>query len=259
MPRYFLTLAYLGTRYNGWQRQPNAPSVQTTLEQALSTVLRQPVDLTGCGRTDTGVHARYFVAHFNAEVSESSLLPTADQKSDRLLFSVNGLLPPDISVFDCALVRPDAHARFDATARSYEFTLSKRKNPFLTQTAWHCPQAHRLHLETMQEVAALLPQYEAFYPFCKMHSGVDHYRCTMHHAYWEDRPDEHLLVFHIGANRFLRGMVRLIVGACVQAGTGQIPVPVIQEALDKQILLRNSLSVPPQGLSLTGVDYNMGL
>jgi tRNA pseudouridine38-40 synthase len=255
MPRYFLSLAYLGTHYNGWQRQPNAPSVQAVLEQALSTVLRQQVEVTGCGRTDAGVHARYFVAHFDAVVTEPSLLPTAEQPADRLLFSLNGLLPPDISIFGCAPVSDGAHARFDATARIYEFVLSKRKNPFLTFTAWHYPQAQRLNIAAMQDVAALLPQYEAFYPFCKTHSGVDHYRCAIQHAYWEDRPEEQLLVFHIGANRFLRGMVRLIVGACVQVGAGQISLAAVQEALDKQQSLRTALSVPPQGLSLTGVEY----
>ncbi len=243
--RYFLTLSYRGTRYNGWQIQPNASSVQETLETALSTILRQKIEVTGCGRTDTGVHARYYVAHFDA-VGE--LPPT-------FLNGLNSLLPEDIAVFDINPVAHTAHARFDAIERSYAYHISFRKDPFLTETAWFYPQFKQLDLDKMAEIANLLPQYDAFFPFCKTNSGLDNYHCTLKTAHWEILPNARGLVFHITANRFLRGMVRLIVGACVQAGTGQLSVADIKDALDQQSRLPKSLSAPPQGLFLTSVKY----
>jgi tRNA pseudouridine38-40 synthase len=241
--RYFLTLAYHGASFHGWQVQPNAPSVQSTLEAALQTLLQQPVEVTGCGRTDSGVHARYYVAHFNA----NGVL------SERFLPGLNSLLPPGIAVFDVQQVAPDAHARFDAFERSYTYYVSFRKDPFTTGTAWFYPQHKKLDVPAMQAVAALLPQYNAFFPFCKTDSGVEAYTCTLQHAHWEVLP--HGMAFHITANRFLRGMVRLIVGACVQAGRGQISAAAVADALDRQVHLPKSLSVPPEGLFLTDVRY----
>ncbi len=243
--RYFITLAYRGTRFNGWQIQPDDPSVQETLERACSTILRQPIGITGCGRTDTGVHARYYVAHFDA---------TGDLP-DRFLLGLNSILPDDIVVYEVEAVSPEAHARFDAYERSYIYYLALRKNPFETETTWFYPQSSRLDLDKMQEVASLLPQYGSFFPFCKTHSGVDSYDCQLKSAHWELRSADHLLLFHITSNRFLRGMVRLIVGACIQAGIGQINVEDVRTALDEQKSLRKSLSVPPQGLFLTDVKY----
>lgn len=243
--RFFLTLSYHGARYAGWQAQPNAPSVQATLETALATILRRPVDLTGCGRTDAGVHARYYVAHFDAEKP-----PPA-----RFLNALNGLLPPDIAVHDYRVAPEGAHARYDAFERSYEYHLLLRKDPFEVDTAWHYPQYHLLDVEKMQEVAALLPGYQAFAPFCKSNSGVEHYNCDVKAAYWDQRPESHRWVFHIRANRFLRGMVRLIVGACISTGKGQLSVDEIRQALETQQPLRKSLSVPPLGLFLTDVKY----
>jgi tRNA pseudouridine38-40 synthase len=243
--RYFLTLAYRGTRYAGWQRQPNAPSVQETLEQALSTILRHPVDVTGCGRTDTGVHARYYVAHFDTELQ----LPST------FLYSVNSLLPPDIAVYAAAPVAADAHARFDAYERSYEYRIILRKDPFAVETDWFCPHGAELDLEKVQAVAALIPQFREFFPFCKTDSGVDSYACTIVRSDWLFEPAQHRLTFYISANRFLRGMVRLIVGACIQAGKGQLSVGDVRHALGNQTTLHKSLSVPPRGLALTGVKY----
>ena len=243
--RYFLTLSYRGTRYSGWQSQPNAASVQATLETALSTLLRQPVEVTGCGRTDAGVHARYYVAHFDA----GGELPPS------FLNGLNSLLPNDVAVYDVRLVAPAAHARYDAYERSYEYHLSLRKDPFSVETAWFFPQYHRLDLEKMQQAAALIAQYHAFLPFCKTDSGVDSYVCQMKHAGWEHLPAQHRMVFHVTANRFLRGMVRLVVGACMNVGLGKIDLEDIQAALDQQQRLKKSLSVPPQGLFLTDVKY----
>ncbi|MCB0528658.1 MAG: tRNA pseudouridine(38-40) synthase TruA [Saprospiraceae bacterium] len=243
--RYFITLSYLGTRYKGWQLQPNAPSVQATIEEALQTLLRREVPLTGCGRTDTGVHARFYVAHFDSEKP----LPA------RFVAGMNGLLPPDIAIHSFREVAPDAHARFDAYERSYEYHIGFRKDPFSTETALFYPQYHRLDIEKMQEAAATLLEYDAFFPFCKTHSGVDHYHCKLTQARWELLPEAHRLVFYISANRFLRGMVRLIVGACLHAGLGQLQIADIKEALDRQAALKKSLSVQARGLFLTDVKY----
>ena len=243
--RYFLTLAYNGTRYCGWQRQPNAPSVQATLENCFTTILREPIELTGCGRTDTGVHASYYVAHFD----------TTKDLPPSFLNRLNSLLPDDIVVYTCTLVADTDHARFDATTRTYAYHLSLRKDPFGGGTVWFYPQAYQLDLEKMQEVATLIKGYDAFYPFCKTHSGVDHYRCRMDEVRWELAEDQHQLIFHISANRFLRGMVRLIVGACVQVGTGQLTIEAVRAALDEQAHLPKSLSVPADGLFLTDIKY----
>lgn len=243
--RYFLALAYRGTRYAGWQRQPNAASVQETLESALTTIHRQPVEVVGCGRTDAGVHARYYVAHADFQ----SPLPNTFE------IGLNSLLPDDIAVLGVEAVHPDAHARYDAVERSYEYRITLRKDPFAVETAWFYPQGKRMRLEALHEVAALLPQYDAFFPFCKTDSGVDHYRCHITAAAWEHQPEHARLVFRISANRFLRGMVRLIVGASIQAGQGRLQLGDIRHALEAQRALPKSLSAPPHGLSLTGVRY----
>lgn len=243
--RYFFTLAYRGTRYAGWQRQPNATSVQETLESALTTILRQPVEVVGCGRTDAGVHARYYVAHADVQ----GALP------DTFEIGLNSLMPDDIAVLGVEAVHPDAHARYDAVERSYEYRIVLRKDPFAVETAWFYPQGRRMRLEALHDVAALLPQYGAFFPFCKTDSGADHYRCQITSASWEHQPEQARLVFRISANRFLRGMVRLIVGTSILAGQGQLQLEAIRAALDAQRPLPKSLSAPPHGLALTGVRY----
>lgn len=243
--RYFLTLSYLGTRYSGWQVQPNAPSVQATLESAMSTLLQHPVELTGCGRTDAGVHARNYVAHFDGPEK----LPSS------FLSGLNSLLPGDIAAWQLRPVHPEAHARYDAFERSYEYHISFRKDPFHAETVWFYPQYRLLDVEKMQGIADLFPRYDSFYPFCKTHSSAEHYRCDLKQARWELRPSEHTLVFFVTANRFLRGMVRLMAGACIRVGTGKLPAEAVKQALDDQTSLKKSLSVPAQGLCLTSVKY----
>ncbi|MBN8680939.1 MAG: tRNA pseudouridine(38-40) synthase TruA [Chitinophagales bacterium] len=243
--RYFITLSYLGAQYAGWQIQPNANSVQATLEQALGTILQEQIEITGCGRTDAGVHARYYVAHFD---TQKPVPPS-------FLQGVNSLLPQDIAIHQIREVHAEAHARYDAFERSYEYHLSLRKDPFSTGTAWFYPMHAKLDFDKMQAVGALLLSFDAFYPFCKTDSGLERYHCSLQKAYWEKRPDEHRWVFHITANRFLRGMVRLIVGACIQTGKGQLQLNDIQTALENQTTLKKSLSVPAHGLFLTDVKY----
>ncbi len=243
--RYFLTLAYCGTRYCGWQVQPNGPSVQATLKKALQTILTQPIEITGCGRTDAGVHARYYVVHFDAE----GALPPS------LLHRLISLLPDDVAVYSIQAMPAGSHARYDAFERSYEYHISLRKDPFTTETAWFFPQSDRLNLEKMQAVADLFANYSAFFPFCKTHSGVEKYNCQLYRATWIHDTEQQQLVFHISANRFLRGMVRLMVGACLRVGLGKLDISDVKTALDNQQPLQNSLSVPPQGLYLVDIKY----
>jgi tRNA pseudouridine38-40 synthase len=243
--KYFLTLAYNGHPFCGWQRQPNGTSVQACIEQVLSTILRAEIEITGCGRTDTGVHARYYVAHFS---TEATIPPT-------FIHAINRMLPADIVIYNYQPMPDDAHARFDAYERSYEYHIALVKTPFDHHTIWQYPQAQRLDKEKMQATAQLLTQFEAFYPFCKTHSGVDHYRCNLTEAYWDFQPEAHKMVFHITANRFLRGMVRLIVGTCIQVGMGNITLGDVKKALETQTTLPKALSVPPDGLFLTRVIY----
>lgn len=245
--RYFLTLAYKGTRYAGWQRQPNAATVQETLETSLSILLQQSVEVTGCGRTDAGVHAQFYVAHLDFE----GPLP------DTFLKGLNSILPDDIAVYATQPMPPDAHARYDAFERSYEYHIALRKDPFARETTWYYPQGQQIDLARLQEVADLLMQYEQFFPFCKTHSGVDHYTCANLKARWEK--ENNRLVFYISANRFLRGMVRLLVGASIRVGRGKLQLENIREALDQQTALKKSLSAPAEGLALVSIKYPYAL
>jgi tRNA pseudouridine38-40 synthase len=243
--RYFLELSYLGTSFCGWQRQPNGLTVQEALETALSTILRESIEITGCGRTDSGVHARYYVAHFDANGTPPATL----------LQGLNSLLPDAVAVRSVTPVSENAHARFDAFERSYEYYITAVKDPFVTEMAWYHPAALRLDRAKMQEVASLLPQYKDFFPFCKADSGLDTYACALKSAAWRFQEDGNRMVFTITSNRFLRGMVRLIVGACIQAGQGQLLPSDVKEALQVQKSLSKSLSVPAHGLFLTDVKY----
>lgn len=243
--RYFSELAYKGTNYNGWQRQPNAPSVQQTIEEALATILNTAIEVVGCGRTDTGVHASQYFLHFDFE----GKFPM------EFLRRLNKLLPPDVAFRSIYEVASDAHARFDATRRSYEYHIVLDKNPFLTETAWHFPFFEKLDLEKTQAAAALLLNYGAFQPFCKSNTDVHTMECALFRSEWVFDASSSRLVFHISANRFLRGMVRLIVGMCLNVGLGKVELDEVRQALDQQVLLKKSWSVPAEGLFLTEVRY----
>ena len=248
--RYFLNLAYNGTRFCGWQRQPNAPSpqgvlrtVQATIEDTFSLILRQPIEIVGCGRTDTGVHALQYYAHFDFD---GEFPPT-------FLDRANKLVGKDILLKKIIPVAPEAHARFDAYLRSYEYHVSFIKNPFTPETAWYFTQHKALNINEMQKAAELLRGYAEFAPFCKTHSDAPTMKCYISLSEWIFT--EGKAVYHISANRFLRGMVRLIVGACINIGLGQITLDDLKKALDEQAPLKKSYSVPPTGLFLTAVKY----
>jgi len=243
--RWKIQLSYLGTAYCGWQRQSNDSSVQQTLEEAFALILRQQVDITGCGRTDTGVHARFYVAH--ADVVNVQL-------NDKLIYQINAVLPHDIALLSLTETDPAFHARFDAVERQYRYYIHFNKDPFRTTTSWYLHQHAPLDQEKMHEAAALLLKHNQFKPFCKTGSDAGHFKCTLIESAWTFTEDG--AVYTIKANRFLRGMVRLIVGTCVNAGLGKITIGELKECLDHQTSLPHAWSVPAEGLFLDGVGYD---
>ncbi len=242
--RYFIQLAYNGTRFSGWQRQPNALSVQEILENKLSLLLREPTEIIGCGRTDTGVHALCYFAHFEFE----KIFEPAD-----LLFRLNKIVGDDIVIQKIFPVSKDLHARFSATQRSYKYHISFKKNPFAQETVWHIPFFEKLDQEKMQAAAQLLLAYKTFAPFCKTNSDAQTVLCDVTESTWIFSDDG--ACFYITSNRFLRGMVRLIVGMCINVGLNQLTIEDVKVALGSQTLLKKSYSVPPTGLFLSGVKY----
>ncbi|MCB0519646.1 MAG: tRNA pseudouridine(38-40) synthase TruA [Lewinellaceae bacterium] len=243
--RYFSELAYNGTHYHGWQRQPNAHSVQEEVERAFSTILGADIEVVGCGRTDTGVHASQYFMHFDFE----------GKFPEGFVKRVNKLLPADISIRQIFEVKEDAHARFDAVRRSYEYHIVFEKNPFEGQTAWHFPFFEKLDFEKLHQAATLLLSYHEFFPFCKTHTDAKTMKVALTRSEWVVDRENQRMTYHISADRFLRGMVRLVVGMCLNVGLGKVALDEVVDALDKQVLLRKSWSVPPQGLFLTEVKY----
>ena len=243
--RYFGLIAYRGTNYFGWQKQPNQISVQEAIEKAISTLIGIETAVVGCGRTDTGVHARHYFLHFDC----SKDLPF------NFIYRVNKLLGPDIAFYNLFQMKPEAHARFDAYERSYEYHLGIQKDPFNTDTCYYFPQGRQLHLESMNLAAQLLLEYEAFYPFCKSDHNANTLICQISRAEWIADKSDTSLVFHITSNRFLRGMVRLIVGMCINVGLQKLELEEVKISMEQQTRLKKSLSVPPQGLFLKGIKY----
>lgn len=239
--RYFIQLSYFGKNYHGWQVQPNAISVQEELNKALSTILRTDIHVVGAGRTDTGVHARVMWAHFDSEV----------EFDDHFLYRLNGFLPPDIAVQQIIPVDAQAHARFDALQRGYEYHISTRKDPFNRDQAWLITQP--LDLNSMQEAAQLLFEFEDFSAFSKSHTQTKTNNCRIDEAYWERSSNG--LVFYIRADRFLRNMVRAIVGTLVQVGRAKISVDEVREIIASKDRRRAGESAPAEGLYLTEVKY----
>ncbi len=245
--RYFAELAYNGAQYYGWQKQPGRISVQEQLEAAFSTILGTAIEIVGCGRTDTGVHARQYFMHFDF----------GGQFPREFLRRINKFLPPDIAIYRIFEVAPGAHARFDATHRAYEYHLDFIKNPFGRETSYFYPFARLPETGRMQEAAQLLLDYGEFFPFCKTHTDVKTMRCALRRSEWEGSPADGKMVFHIASDRFLRGMVRLIVGMCLNVGTGKMTLEEVRRALERQERLGKSWSIPPQGLFLTEVRYDL--
>ena len=241
--RYFVYLSYDGTHYHGWQIQPNGASVQEMLMKALSTFLRQEIEVVGAGRTDAGVHAKLMVAHFDYPDELDGQAVT-----DKL----NRLLPPDIAVFGVRKVKPEAHARFDATYRTYKYYVTTRKDPFSRHYA--CRLFHGLDFAKMNEAAKILFEYTDFTSFSKLHTDVKTNNCRMIHAEWT-QVNEDEWVFTIQADRFLRNMVRAVVGTLVEVGRGKMTLECFRQVIEKKDRCSAGNSVPGHALFLVDVGY----
>ena len=241
--RYFMVLDYNGTNFFGWQRQPRQDTVQERIEHALSVLLKADIEITGAGRTDTGVHARNYVAHFDSDVENL-------HTNTNFLYKLNCILPLDINIQRIALVHPEAHARFDATQRTYKYYVTTQKDVF------RYPLTHRaknLDITKMNAAAARLKEYSDFTSFSKLNTDVKTNNCTVFEAFWTENDGE--LVFTISANRFLRNMVRAIVGTLFEVGYGKMTVEdfcCIIEAKDRS---RAGTSAPAKALFLESVEY----
>jgi len=240
--RYFIELSYDGTHYHGWQSQPNAVTVQDKIEKALSLLLRSTLKITGAGRTDAGVHARQMFAHFDAEISLDT---------DDLVYKLNSFLPKDIAIQQIFPVKPDAHARFDAVSRSYAYYLHRHKNPFLKNYSWHFKKD--LDISKMSEAASYLLLFDDFKSFSKTHTDVKTYICNIKKAYWEQTDEQ--LIFYITADRFLRNMVRAIVGTLIEVGLGKIDIEKFVQIIKARNRNKAGFSVPAHGLFLEKIVY----
>lgn len=241
--RFAIILAYKGTNYHGWQKQQNALSVQTVLDEKLSLLLGENIETLGCGRTDTGVHAKVYYAHFDCSK------PIAD--FDKMIFKLNQMLPDDIAVYDCIAVKDEFNARFDAAWRAYEYHITKVPDPFANQLAWY--QYGNLQIDKMNEAAALLLQHKDFECFSKVHTQVNNFNCDVMHAEWTTIDNK--IIFSIRANRFLRNMVRAIVGTLVEVGRNNITIEQFGQILNSRNRSEAGQSVPAHGLFLTAVYY----
>ena len=242
--RYFITLSYDGTRYHGWQIQPNGPSVQEKLQWALSTILRQDILVTGAGRTDAGVHARMMVAHFDAECLDFEL-------SD-LTYKMNRLLPQDIAIQDIRQVSDEMHARFSATSRTYHYYIHTVKEPF--RRAYSCELHYPLDFEKMNEAAAILMEYEDVGAFCKAHADVKTTICHITAARWHQTSSTSWY-FEITANRFLRNMVRAVVGTLIDVGRGRLSLDDFRKVIEGKRRTEAGESMPANALFLEDITY----
>lgn len=256
MSRYFIQFSYDGTAYHGWQVQPNAVSVQQKLNEALSTLLRSPIETTGAGRTDTGVHAAKMTAHFDTELfdecKENGLQNELSDRLCQLSDKLNRLLPPDIAVHHIRSVKERAHARFDATSRTYHYHIYTGKNPFWRHYAMRL--FFRPDIEAMNAAAALLLKASDFTSFSKLHTDVKTNICHVSCAQWvEERPG--LYRFEITADRFLRNMVRAVVGTLLEVGRGRMTMEQFADVINSKSRAAAGESVPGNALSLVDITY----
>jgi tRNA pseudouridine38-40 synthase len=243
--RYFIELSYDGTNYHGWQLQPNAIGVQEVLNKALTTVLREPIETLGCGRTDTGVHAKEFFAHF--DLINGSL----PMDNGTFLRSINSVLPHDIAIKNIVPVHADAHARFDATLRSYLYQIHFNKDPFKNGYSWLLRDEPDLDL--MNQAAAIIMEHTDFSCFSKSNTQVKTNNCKISRAEWVKTDGG--IVFHISADRFLRNMVRAIVGTLIMVGKKEITPGAVRDIIESKNRSNAGASVPACGLYLTEVKY----
>lgn len=250
--RYFIHLAYDGTRYHGWQIQPNGISVEGEIERCLSVLLRQPVDIVGAGRTDAGVHARHMVAHFDY----------GEIVCEQLTYRLNKMLPPDITIYKVELVAEDMHARFSAMSRTYHYYVSLRKSPFNRQYTWRTHYA--LDFPLMNEAAKILLEYKDFACFCKSHTDVKTTLCDVTEAQWIPIQSQFETLgngavtdwyFRIKANRFLRNMVRAVVGTLIEVGRHRMTLEEFRQVIEGKKRTQAGESMPGNALFLEKVGY----
>lgn len=242
--RYFITFSYDGSNYHGWQIQPNGNSVQAELQRALTILLRRETTVVGAGRTDAGVHARMMVAHFDTETALDDCRQTA--------YRLNRILPRDISVSRVEQVAEDMHARFSATSRTYRYYIHTRKDPFCR--AYSCELHYELDFEAMNEAAAVLMEYEDFGAFCKSHADVKTTLCRVTAARWH-RTSDHSWYFEITANRFLRNMVRAVVGTLIDVGRHRITIDDFRRVVEGRRRTEAGESMPGGALFLEDIRY----
>ena len=240
--RYFIELSYNGKNYHGWQIQPDAISIQEKINDALSIVLQEKIETVGAGRTDTGVHASQMFAHFDIDVA----------LEEDYVHKLNSVLPHDIVVQALFLVANEKHARFDAQSRSYEYKIWLGRNPFLLDFSWQI-HSQNLDVSLMNKAANLLLEYKDFQCFSKVKTEVYTFNCTITKAIWKQNKNE--LTFYISANRFLRNMVRAIVGTLVDVGLGKTSIDDFRKIIESKNRSNAGLSVPAKGLFLTHIKY----
>jgi tRNA pseudouridine38-40 synthase len=242
--RYFIFISYKGTSYHGWQIQPNSVTVQQILEESLSVVLNEKISTIGAGRTDTGVHAIVFCAHFESIVPDLT-------ESWNLVFRLNQYLPSDISVSSIKKVLPDANARYSAVSRTYKYYISKAKDPFFDNSSWYLHG--NIDISTMNEACQILYNYSDFTSFSKLHSDTKSNICKIYNANWEE--SDNRLIFIIKADRFLRNMVRAIVGTMVDIGCGKMDLIEFEEIILAKDRCKAGRSAPAKGLFLVDIEY----
>ncbi len=241
--RYFIELSYKGTNYHGWQVQPNAISIQELLNTALSTIFRASINVVGAGRTDTGVHAEQLFAHVDFDEAI---------KTEEVIYKLNSILPSDIVIENIINVADNAHARFDAISRSYEYRIFLGRNPFLIDTTWQFNNK-KLNIVKMNEAAEILLTYTNFQCFSRANSNVKTYNCDVRRAEWI--VIDKMLIFYITADRFLRNMVRAIVGTLIEVGLEKLTLEEFKQIIDSKNRGNAGTSAPSQGLFLTQVAY----
>ncbi len=241
--RYFIKLSFNGTRFHGWQIQPNASTVQEEINKALSLLLKENINVVGCGRTDSGVHAHEFYAHFDTPNTYSDL--------NNLCYKLNHFLSNDIYIHDIYPVDTNLHTRFDAKSRTYHYYISTVKAPFEQETVWYFQRP--LNVQKMNQAAHLLLDYKDFTSFSKLHTQTNNNLCELYHAEWIVNQER--LTFEITANRFLRNMVRAIVGTLIDIGLEKIDVQEIHHIIQQKDRAKAGFSVPAKGLFLHQVQY----
>jgi len=249
MPRFFLEVSYKGTNYSGFQVQENANTIQAEVEKAIEILLREKIMLTGSSRTDAGVHAIQNFFHF--DIKDGMVALEDDKNRSRFVYNMNAVLPPDIAIKNIKSVAADAHCRFDAVSREYNYYLSRSKNPFLRGRSFFFP--YRIDWDKLQKAAAIVKNYQDFTSFSKRNTQVKTLLCRIEESRWVWK--DAYFIYNVRANRFLRGMVRGLTATMLQVGRNKITVDQFREIIEATDCTKASFAVPPDGLFLVSVKY----